>query len=241
MLLLRALLFYVGLGSSTLLFGPAMLLFYPIPFRTRYYAVTRWTAFNLWWLRATCGLGHSVEGRENIPAGPVVVLCKHQSAFETLALQLLFVPQAWVLKRELLWIPIYGWGLAVMQPIAIDRGSAVKSFRQIVAQGSQRLRDGVSVVVFPEGTRTAPGERGKYLPGGAMLAGKSGFPVVPVAHNAGWFWRRKGLLKYPGEIKMVIGPPIHTDGLSTAEINRRAEEWIENTTAGLPQPRPQRG
>ena len=154
---------------------------------------------------------------------------------------MLFVPQAWVLKRELLWIPIYGWGLAVMQPIAIDRGSAVKSFRQIVAQGSQRLRDGVSVVVFPEGTRTAPGERGKYLPGGAMLAGKSGFPVVPVAHNAGWFWRRKGLLKYPGEIKMVIGPPIHTDGLSTAEINRRAEEWIENTTAGLPQPRPQRG
>lgn len=232
----RSLLFYLGLGASTAIFGPIMPLLFPLPFRTRYYIVTRWTAFNLWWLKITCRLSHTVEGAENVPEGAVVILCKHQSTFETLALQLIFKPQAWVLKRELLWIPIYGWGLAAMQPIAIDRGSALKSFRQIVSRGKQRLAQGVSVVVFPEGTRTLPGAKSRYLPGGALLAEKSGHPVVPVAHNAGYFWSRKQVRKHPGVVQIVIGPAIETTALSAAEINRRAEAWIEATIAELPQP-----
>lgn len=234
MLLIRSLIFYVGLGVSTLIFGPVCLLLFPLPFARRYFFVTRWTAFNLWWLKVTCNLDYVVEGRENIPDGPVVIMCKHQSTFETLALQLMFVPQVWVLKRELLWIPVYGWGLASMAPIAIDRGSAIKSFRRIVREGEKRLRQGASVVIFPEGTRITPGEKGEYLPGGALLAKKSGYAIVPVAHNAGYFWPRRELVKHPGAIEFVIGPPIEPADKSASEINAAVEGWIEATVETLP-------
>ena len=160
-------------------------------------------------------------------------MCKHQSAWETLALQIIFPAQAWILKRELLWIPIYGWGLATMQPIAIDRGSAIKSFRQIVNQGCKRLAQGIWVVIFPEGTRVAPGESRKYLPGGGLLAEKSGYPIVPVAHNAGLFWPRKTIIKRPGTINMVIGPVIQGKNKSANEIMQEVEIWIEDMTAKL--------
>ncbi|MCK5669610.1 MAG: 1-acyl-sn-glycerol-3-phosphate acyltransferase, partial [Gammaproteobacteria bacterium] len=137
-MLLRSILFYIGLISSTILIVPFCLLIYPLPFTRRYYFVTRWTVFNLWWLKITCNLKHNIEGLENIPANASIIMSKHQSAWETLAIQLIFPPQVWILKRELLWLPIYGWGLASMQPIAIDRGSAIKSFRQIVKQGCER-------------------------------------------------------------------------------------------------------
>jgi 1-acyl-sn-glycerol-3-phosphate acyltransferase len=233
-LLIRSLLFYVGLGVSTLVFGPVCVLLFPLPFKARYLVMTRWTAFNLWWLRVTCNLRYIVEGQENIPGTPVVIMCKHQSTFETLALQLIFVPQVWVLKRELLWIPVYGWGLASMEPISIDRGSALKSFRRIVSEGQKRLRQGTSVVIFPEGSRIAPGEKGKYLPGGALLATKSGHAVIPVAHNAGYFWPRRQLVKHPGVIEMVIGPPIEPGGKSAGEVNAEVENWIESAMKTLP-------
>lgn len=236
MLLLRSLLFYLGLGISTIIAAPVCLLIYPLPFKLRFAIVTRWTVFNLWWLQVTCGLKHKVSGLQNIPQGPAIIMCKHQSAWETLALQIIFPAQAWILKRELLWIPIYGWGLASMQPIAIDRGTAVRSFRQIVDQGRQRLARNIWVVIFPEGTRMAPGTKGEYLPGGGLLAEKSGCPIVPVAHNAGYFWPRNSIVKKPGTIDMVIGPVIPTQGRKAKEIMREVEAWIEDAVARLPKP-----
>lgn len=223
---LRALLFYIGLTVSTLLTAPILVLLYPLPFRVRYFAVTRWTVFNLWCLRITCNLRHAITGIENIPPGPAIVMSNHQSMWETLALQIIFPAQAWILKRELLWIPIYGWGLAAMQPIAIDRGSTLRAFRQIVDQGCQRLAAGIWVVIFPEGTRVAPGQKRKYLPGGGLLAEKSGCPVVPVAHNSGEFWPRNSFIKKPGVIHMVIGTPIESRGKTAEEIMEEAENRI---------------
>lgn len=234
MVLLRSWLFYLGLAAATLVFAPLGLALLAAPFAFRYRIMSRWAAFNLVWLKLTCGLDFQVEGRENIPAGAAVILCKHQSAWETLALQMVFPPQIWVLKRELLWIPIYGWGLASMKPISIDRRSGASALRHIVREGCKRLKEGLWVVIFPEGTRVLPGERRQYQPGGGMLAAHCGRPVVPVAHNSGWFWPRKSLRKWPGTITMVVGPPILPDNLSAVEITQLAENWIETTVACLP-------
>jgi len=215
---------------------PFSLLIFPLPFAKRYYFVTRWTAFNLWWLKITCNLNHSIDGLENIPTNASIIMSKHQSAWETLAIQLIFPAQVWILKRELLWIPVYGWGLASMQPIAIDRGSAVKAFRQIVKQGCERLAEGYCVVIFPEGTRVAPGETKKYLPGGGMLAEKSGAMIIPVAHNAGYFWPRNCITKRSGTIQMVIGPAMDPNGKTATEITEEVAQWIESTVNKLPKP-----
>ena len=232
--LIRSLLFYSGQIVSTLVISPLSVLLFPLPFPLRYNIVSRWSAFNLWWLKLTCGLHYTIEGLENIPASAAIVMCKHQSAWETLALQRIFVPQVWILKRELLWIPIYGWGLAAMQPIAIDRENALRSMRKIVSEGCRRLQKGYWVIIFPEGTRIAPGKSGKYLPGGGLLAEKSGFPVIPVAHNAGYFWPRNSIMKKPGHIRLVIGPAIESTGRTANEITRLVEEWIETTVKELP-------
>ncbi len=236
MLLIRSLCFYLGQAISTLVFVPVSLIVFPLDFRKRYYIVTRWTVFNLWWLQCCCGVRYRIEGADNIPEQPGIVMCKHQSAWETLALQLLFVPQVWILKRELLKIPIYGWGLASMQPIAIDRSSAIKSFRQIVEQGCERLKDNLWVIIFPEGTRVAPGSKKKYLPGGGLLAEKSGAMITPVAHNAGHLWPRNSFIKKPGVITLVIGPVIDPNGKKASEITQEVEQWIEQTVAALPDP-----
>ena len=236
MLLCRALLFYLGMTLVTLIVSPISIILYPLPFKLRYAFVSHWAVFNIWWLKLTCGLTHTVEGLENIPESPAIIMCKHQSAWETFVLQQIFPAQAWILKRELLWIPIYGLGLATLQPIAIDRGSAVKSLRQIVKQGCERLAQGIWVVIFPEGLRVAPGERTKYLPGGGLLAEKSGFPIVPIAHNSGYFWPCNSLIKKPGTINMIIGPLIETEGKSANDITAEVEEWIESTIEKLPTP-----
>lgn len=236
MLSLRATLFYAGMAAVTPVFMVLGMVLLIAPFRLRFAAVSRWAAFNLWWLRVTCNLDFEITGRENIPNQAAIILCKHQSAWETLALQVVFPAQAWVLKRELLWIPIYGWGLATMNPIAIDRGAGVRALRQLVRQGRKRLQDNVWVVIFPEGTRMAPGQRGIYQPGGGMLAAETERPIIPVAHNAGWFWPRNSFRKQPGQIRMVIGPPIPSTGRSAKELTALAEDWIESTVAGLPAP-----
>jgi len=234
---LRSLLFYIGMALATLIFVPLSLLVYPLPFPLRFRIVSRWAVFNLFWLKVCCDLHHVVEGLENIPAdGAAIIMCKHQSAWETLALQRYFPPQVWVLKRELLWIPVYGWGLAAMEPIAIDRRSANRALRQIVEQGCRRLAQGLWVVIFPEGTRTPAGKRRRYQTGGGMLASRSGFPVVPVAHNSGYFWPRNSFLKRPGTISMVIGPVIEPGGKSAKDITAQTERWIESTVDRLPAP-----
>jgi len=185
------------------------------------------------WLWLTCGIRYRVEGRENLPAGPVVVLSKHQSAWETIAFTVIFPPHSWVLKQELLDIPVFGWMLKRFSPVAIDRSQPRKALRQLLEQGGRYLREGLWIVVFPEGTRVPPRIRGQYAAGGALLAARNRVPVVPVAHNAGDFWPARGFLKYPGTVQVRIGACIDTEGKDAAEINAAAEDWIEQTTAAL--------
>lgn len=230
---LRSLLFYAGIAAATLIYAPISWLVYPLPYVPRYRIITQWTRFALWWLKITCNLTHTVTGSEHIPPGPAIILCKHQSAWETMAVQTIFPPLVFVLKRELLRIPLFGWGLAALDPIAIDRGSGVKAARRIVEQGAERLGRGLSVVVFPEGTRTAPGQPGRYQPGGGMLAEKTGLPVVPVAHNAGRYWPRNSFTKRSGIIRVVIGPPIASAGKTAKQITEEAADWIEATAKEL--------
>lgn len=180
--------------------------------------------FLLWHL---CGLRYRIIGAENIPKTPSIVLSKHQSAWETLAFQEIFPPQVWVLKKELLRIPFFGWGLAMTSPIAIDRSAKKKALEQIVEQGKDRLKQGFWIVVFPEGTRIPPGQRGKYRIGGAWLATHTNVPVVPVAHNAGEFWGRNSFVKHSGTITISIGQPIDPTGMEAGELNAQVEAWIE--------------
>ncbi len=173
------------------------------------------------------------RGLENIPKQSCVVLSKHQSAWETLALQTVLPPHCWVAKRELLWIPFFGWLLALSSPIALDRSKGKESMRQLLEKGKSKLQQGFSVVLFPEGTRIPFGQRGKYKIGGALLAEHSGVQVMPVAHNAGKFWGRNSFIKYPGTVVMSIGKPIDTSGLKADEINRQTEDWIEGEMTKL--------
>ncbi|MBK31989.1 MAG: 1-acyl-sn-glycerol-3-phosphate acyltransferase [Legionellales bacterium] len=234
MLFLRSLLFYIGQIISTILIAPVGVIAFPLDFKKRYYLITRWAVFNLWWLKICCNVTYEILGKENIPKKPCIVMCKHQSAFETLALQRIFIPQVWILKKELLQIPIYGWGLASMQPIAINRDSSIKSFKQIADQGCERLEKGYWVIIFPEGTRVAPNKKKKYLPGGGMLAEKSGARIVPVAHNAGRLWPRNSMIKKPGLITIKIGPVMESKNKTAKEITNNVENWIEKTVGELP-------
>lgn len=226
---LRAGVFYLGMIVITVIFGVVMPLFLPFGFPIRYGALTQWSRLVLGWLKLSCGIDWRVEGRENIPAETTVVLAKHQSTWETLAMQWVFPPQTWVLKRELLRIPIFGWGLKMLKSIAIDRNAGRRALETVIAEGKMLLDDGIWVIVFPEGTRTPPGERGRYSVGGAKLAVESGYPVVPVAHNAGEHWPRRGFAKHPGTITLVVGPAIPTRGRKASEVGREAEAWIEET------------
>lgn len=230
---IRSLIFFVGMVLTAAVYTPFALAVSPLPAVMRSGLIGYWAIMIVAWLRWTCGLGHRVVGLENLPAAPCVILSKHQSAWETIAYQKIFPPQAWVLKRELLWIPLFGWGLAATRPIAIDRSAGVRALEGVVEQGRERLAGGRYVVVFPEGTRIPPGERGRYNPGGAMLASKAGVPVVPVAHNSGSFWSRRGFLKLPGVIEVRVGPPIDVAGKRPKQINAEAEAWIEAQMAEL--------
>jgi len=229
MTLIRSFIFAGGQFLLTVLFSTLSLFLWGFSPKTRFSIMRRWAWVNLRWLELTCGLKYKIEGLDNIPAENGIVLCKHQSAWETLSLQEIFPYQAWVLKRELLRIPFFGWGLASMNPIPIDRGAGRAALKQLLAEGQNRVDDGAWVVIFPEGTRTAPQQPGKYNIGGAMLASQTGKMVVPVAHNAGSYWPKNSILKKSGEITVVIGEPFSAEGLKASEINARVETWIEDT------------
>ncbi len=226
MLMIRSSFFSIVMVVSAMLFAPVALLTFPFEFKTRFRVISQWARFNIWWLGVTCNLRYEVEGREHLPDETCIVFAKHQSAWETLALQQICPPQTWVLKRELLRIPLFGWGLAMLEPVAIDRAAGRKALQQLITQGKERLESGHWIIIFPEGTRMPPGQRRRFGFGGAKLAEKSGHKVVPIAHNAGEFWRRRGFVKYPGVIKVKIGPAIETEGRKAAEINEEAERWI---------------
>ncbi|MBI5006313.1 MAG: 1-acyl-sn-glycerol-3-phosphate acyltransferase [Nitrosomonadales bacterium] len=233
MTLIRSLIFFIVQLVWTPIYASLVVFVFPLPPHTRYRIASGLAYSTIWLLRVICGIKMEVRGAENIPAQPHIVMCKHQSAWETFALQTVFPDQVWVLKRELLWLPFFGWGLAVTSPIAIDRSKGKQAMKQLLEQGKDRLDNGFCVVIFPEGTRMPYGVRGKYKIGGAMLGESTGAPVVPVAHNAGKFWSRNAFLKHPGTIVMSIGRPIDPKGLKAEEINRRVEDWIENEMTKL--------
>jgi len=228
MIALRSTLFMVLLLLATPPFVLLLLLLFWLPPRQRRLFVMYWVDPVMWLVRHLLGIDHRVIGRENIPAGPCIVLCKHQSAWETIVLQRIFRLTSFVYKRELHWLPFFGWGLALMPFVAIDRGAGKQALTQVAARGQRRLAEGYTVIVFPEGTRVVPGSKKRYKIGGAHLAAKSGAPVVPVALNSGEFWGRKAFFKRPGCVTVSIGPAIDPSGLSADAINQRAEAWIEN-------------
>ncbi|MFW5425688.1 MAG: lysophospholipid acyltransferase family protein [Methylophagaceae bacterium] len=195
--------------------------------------MSRWAVLNLWFVEKICGVKYQVEGLDNIPDEPCVIMCKHQSAWETLVLQAVFPPQVWVLKRELLWIPFFGWGLAVLNPIAIDRGAGRKALNQVLEQGKDRLASGAWVVVFPEGTRIPRGEMGRFGMGAARLAVEAGCAVVPVAHDAGKAWPRHSFIRHPGTIKLVIGEKITSANKKAVELNEQVYQWMEQQMTRL--------
>ena len=198
-----------------------------LPIRGRFALASFWGRVLLGALKWLCGLDYVVEGRGHLPAAPSIALMKHSSAWETFAQAAILPPQAWVLKRELTWIPFVGWGLRMLRCISIDRGAGGAAVRQMIEQGRKRLEEGLWIVVFPEGTRMPPGETRRYGVGGAAIASATGALVVPVAHNAGYFWPRRGILKQRGTIRVVIGPPIATQGRDAREINEEAQRFIE--------------
>ena len=232
--LVQSSLFYLGLVPLTVIYSIISILILPLNRPTRYKIITGWARACLKWLKLTCDLSWAVEGVENITQTPGVIMCKHQSAWETISLQLIFPRQSQVIKRELVWIPFFGWGLASLNPIAIDRKSNVRALKSVLTKGEERIKQGWWVLIFPEGTRIPVGEIGQYKQTGAALARQLGCPLIPVAHNAGAFWPRKSFLKKEGVIRVVVGKPISTYNKTTKEVTEEAKIWIESTCANLP-------
>jgi 1-acyl-sn-glycerol-3-phosphate acyltransferase len=228
--LFRSLLFTTYMMASACVFGAVMALGFWLPYPAQFAIARTWARILLWVLERLCGLKYVVEGRERIPSGNHIVMSNHTSAWETVAQFLIFPPQVWVLKRELLWIPFVGWGLKLLRPIAINRGEGHRAVNQVVDQGKARLADGLWIIIFPEGTRVVAGETRRFGVSGAMLAVASGRSLVPLSHNAGTFWARRGFLKKPGTIRVVIGEPIAPAGKNPRELNEEVKQAIE---AGL--------
>lgn len=231
--LLRSTLFALALLLITPPYSLLALATAPLPRLLRYRIISGWSHIVIGLARSLLGIEYRVEGLDNLPRRPVVFLSKHQSAWETLAFQLFLPPQVLVLKRELLWIPFFGWGLALMSPIAINRSRGTRALKRMAELGRKRLAQGFSIVVYPEGTRTAPGTRGNYQPGGAWLAVKTGASVVPVAHNAGLLWPRNAFIKRPGTITVQLGAPIDSMGMKPEALNTQVEQWIESRMESL--------
>jgi len=227
MLLLRSLVFQFFFFASVAIASLSIFLMWPFPFTLRSAIARNWGKSMLWAGRAICGLDYVIEGEENIPAVPSVIMIKHTTVFETYTQLAIFPPQTWVVKRELQWIPIFGWGLAAMRPIAINRSAGHYAVTQVIEQGRRLLADGIWITIFPEGTRVPTGQTKKYGVSGAALARDVQCPILPVAHNAGDLWPRRGLKKSPGLIRFCIGPPIEPADRPPKETNLIVQDWIE--------------
>jgi len=223
----RSLVFTTYLMASACVFGLVMACCFFLPYRFHFAIGRTWARWLLRVLKLLCGLDYTVEGRENIPAGNHIAMCNHTSTWETVAAFVLLPPQVWVIKHELLWVPLVGWGLKLLKPIAIDRGSGRRAVNQVIEQGKARLGDGLWVIIFPEGTRVVAGQQRKYGVSGALLATETGKLIVPISHNAGAFWPRRGLLKKPGTVRVVIGKPIDPAGKDPRALNDEIRAAIE--------------
>ena len=231
--LLRSIVFTTLFFVVTVIFALLLVLVCWTPIRSRQALAKTWGNVLLWLLYRLCGLKHHVSGMEHLPPGAHISMWKHSSSWETIAQVVVCPPQAWVLKREIMWIPIVGWAINLLRPIAINRSAGTSAVNKIVAQGKERLSSGAWVVIFPEGTRMPDGETRKYGMSGALLASRAGCKIVPVAHNAGKFWPRRGLLKKPGTIQVVIGPAIEAANRDPRSINADVQTWIEATMKTL--------
>lgn len=229
MIYLRSALYHLGFVFGMLVFGIfALLVGRWLPYPLRFHVVTSINFFFLWWLRVTCGLSYEVEGKEYLKTpGGYVLIANHQSEWETFALQVLIRPVCTVMKKELLRIPLFGWGLALLKPIAIDRSERSAALKQILKQGKARLQEGIPVVIFPQGTRVPVGKMGRFNKGGAMLACAAKAPVITLAHNGGELWPSKSWLRHPGVIKVIVRPPIDTVGKSADEVHALATEQLQ--------------
>lgn len=229
MAVLRATFYQLFLIITVIPYALACLLWAPLPLTWRYRLTVGWPRLAIWAARAILGIRWQWKGKENLPDGPAIVLSKHQSAWETMFFPA-YMPRelCFVYKKELHWIPFFGWGLALLRMIPIDRSKGRDAFEQVVRVGQKRIDAGRWPILFPEGTRIAPGKTGRYKMGGALLASRTNTPIIPVAHNAGECWRRKAFIKKPGLITVSIGPLIDPTGLSPEEVNRKVQDWIES-------------
>lgn len=234
MILIRSILFWPGYIFSIVVFCSLLTIFFFIPQRNLSFISGLLAKSVLGWLAISCNIRHEIEGIENIPEEAFIAMGNHQSSWETSACQLFFNPATWVAKRELLWIPIFGWGLWAIKPIALDRSAGRKAIEKLLKQGEDRLKNGISIIIFPEGTRISPDEQPPFKVGASLLAARTGVQIVPFAHDAGKYWT-KGFLKHPGTIKIVIGKPIDTKGMKADEINKVVEAWVRTTQDKLNQ------
>ena len=228
-LFLRSAIFLLGLVVTVLIWAPVCLLVAPLPYPKRYWVTQRWNVFATWWAKLICGIRYEVRGAENLPDGPAVLLSKHQSAWETIFL-LFYMPKplVYVFKRELLMVPFFGWALGLLRMIPIDRSRGRDAFAMVVERGRKRLAEGLWIIMFPEGTRIAPGKKGKYKAGGARLAIETGAVVVPIAVNSGDCWPRNAFIKTPGKVIVSIGKPIPSEGRDSNGLITDVENWIES-------------
>ena len=229
MLAIRSFVFLFLLFGAAMLLSALELVFFWASFRVKWGIAVAWARFSLWAGRALCGMEVTTEGAENIPDEPCVFLIKHTTALEVYWQISALPPSTWVLKRELLWIPVFGWALGVvMKSIAINRKAGGPAVKQVIEQGKARIAAGMSVCIFPEGTRVPAGETKRYGISGAALAQEVGCKVVPIAHNAGDFWPKRRLRKFPGHVRFCIGPPIDATTQSAKETNLIAQNWVES-------------
>jgi 1-acyl-sn-glycerol-3-phosphate acyltransferase len=233
MIVLRSTLYLAILVAITPFYFLLVFACAPLPRMARWKVIARWPMFATWLARHLLRIDYEVQGLENVPAEPCVILSKHSSAWETIAFTGIFPPHVYVIKRELLWLPFLGWGLGLYSPIAIDRSNRRAAMAKLVEDGRARFAQHFSIMIYPEGTRIAVGKRGTYRLGGANLATQLGARVLPVAHNAGVFWPRNAFLKFPGKVIVRIGEPIDTRGLAPDEVMRRVEDWIETQVSEL--------
>lgn len=226
-LLAKNIIFYIVLIPITFLYAFLAFFTYPLKFSIRYKIITSWSHIFIFLVKTICGLKYEVIGKENITAQNTIILSKHSSTWEAIFMQVLFPPQNMILKKELLYIPLFGWGLSLLEPIALNRRD-FRSADLVLKQGLIKLKQGHFVLMFPEGTRVPYGTRGRYSRTGAALAIHSGFPIIPVAHNAGKFWPKGLFVKNSGTIKIIVGKPILPNNMSSKELNHHVEYWIEN-------------
>lgn len=237
----RSVVFYAGYFTALLVIGVLFLPIAPfLPLAGRYRLLNLYNHFLMFWFRIACGVRYDIQGKHHLPDGPCVIQANHQSEWETVFLQVMKPPVCTVLKQELLLIPVFGWGLRLLRPISLDRSKPARAIKQVLSQGVARLGTGLSVLIFPEGTRVEPGERKRYNKSGSVVACRAGVPVLPVAHNAGERWPGRHWVKRPGVLRVRIGEPIPTAGRTSDEVLADVEAWIEGQLVDISDvPRPQ--